>query len=262
MPKKGNNKGKSYEEIYGITKAKEIRKKLRKAKSIRKEKLGYINSPETRKKLKEASLEDYKEHPERIEQRRKNALEQFKNGMPEKTKEKIGLANTISLKGNINGFKKGQTPWNKNKKGSQIAWNKGIPNYEIRGDNNPAKKPEVREKISIAVTGEKNPAWQGGISFEPYTKEFNRKFKRAIRKRDNQICMLCGVHREKLNKALFIHHINYDKELSIPQNCLCLCNSCHTKTNSNRKSWIKFFQSLLSEKYGYEYSENQEIIIR
>ena len=49
-----NNKGKICEEIYGITKAKEIRKKLRKAKSIRKEKLGYINSPETRKKLKEA----------------------------------------------------------------------------------------------------------------------------------------------------------------------------------------------------------------
>jgi len=121
---------------------------------------------------------------------------------------------------------------------------------------------EVREKIGIAVTGEKNGQWQGVISFEPYTKEFNKKFKRAIRKRDNQICMLCGIHREKLNKALFIHHINYDKELSIPQNCLSLCNSCHTKTNSNREQWIKFFQSLLAEKYGYEYSENREIIIR
>jgi len=29
----------------------------------------------------------------------------------------------------------------------------------------------------------------------------------------------------------------------------------------NRKYWIKFFQSLLSEKYGYQYSENQEIIM-
>ncbi len=39
-------------------------------------------------------------------------------------------------------------------------------------------------------------------------------------------------------------------------------NSCHTKTNSNRKYWISFFQSLLSKKYGYEYSKNKEIIIR
>src|SRR3990167_10849300 len=34
----------------------------------------------------------------------------------EATKRKIGLANSISLKGNI--------PWNKYKKGLQVAWNK------------------------------------------------------------------------------------------------------------------------------------------
>jgi len=107
---------------------------------------------------------------------------------------------------------------------------------------------------------EKHPLWQGGKSFEPYDKSFNNKFKRAIRKRDNQVCMLCGIHREKLKIAFAIHHINYDKKLSIPQNCISLCNSCHVKTNYNRKYWIKFFQSLLAEKYGYQYS-NQDIIM-
>jgi len=108
--------------------------------------------------------------------------------------------------------------------------------------------------------GNKNPNWHGGKSFEPYDKTFNNKFKRAIRKRDNQICMLCGIHREKLKKALNVHHINYDKLLSIPQNCISLCNICHSKTNGNRKHWIKFFQSLLSEKYNYQYSEKKIIL--
>jgi len=113
-----------------------------------------------------------------------------------------------------------------------------------------------KEKYS----GEKSPRWQGGKSFEPYDKSFNDKFKREIRKRDNQVCMLCGIHREKLKRALDVHHVNYDKLLSILQNCISLCSSCHTKTNNNRKHWIKFFQELLSEKYGYKYSENKVVL--
>ncbi len=66
---------------------------------------------------------------------------------------------------------------------------------------------------------------------------------------------------EKLKKPLFIHHIDYDKKLTIPQNCISLCNPCHTKTNFNRKYWIIFFHSLLLEKYNYKYSENNEIIM-
>jgi len=34
------------------------------------------------------------------------------------------------------------------------------------------------------------------------------------------------------------------------------------KTNYNREHWIKFFQSLLAERYKYEYSENQDIIFQ
>ena len=120
-------------------------------------------------------------------------------------------------------------------------WNKGMKNF---------------------LGGEKHYNWQGGKSFEPYDKSFNNQFKRAIRKRDNQICRLCGIHREKLKKALSIHHINYDKKLTIPQNCISLCNKCHTKTNFNREQWIKFFQGLLNEKYGYEYNETGEVILK
>ena len=120
---------------------------------------------------------------------------------------------------------------------------------------------KAKENMSKAQLGEKSHLWRGGLSFEPYDKNWTNKFKRAIRKRDNQICMLCGIHKEKLNRILDVHHINYNKKLSIPQNCISLCRSCHSKTNQNRQLWIKFFQLLLAEKYRYQYS-NQEIIVQ
>ena len=103
--------------------------------------------------------------------------------------------------------------------------------------------------------------WKGGKSFEPYDINFNRNFKRMIRKRDNQICLLCRVHREKLKRALHVHHINYKKTLTLPENCISLCNSCHGKVGENRKHWIKFFRSLLSERYEYNYSKELEPIL-
>ena len=111
-------------------------------------------------------------------------------------------------------------------------------------------------------TGELSSNWLGGKSFEPYNKSFNNKFKQAIRKRDNQICMLCGIHREKLKRALDVHHINYNKKLTTPQNCISLCIKCNIIVNKDREIWTKHFQSLLNERYDYLYSENQEIILK
>ncbi len=116
----------------------------------------------------------------------------------------------------------------------------------------------LKNRVSV---GEKNPNWLGGLSFEPYDSNFNNKFKRAIRKRDNQICLKCGIHREKLLRALDVHHINYNKLMSIPQNCCSLCRRCNIEVNKNRKHWTKFFQSLLNERYDYKYNTNQEVIL-
>ena len=121
---------------------------------------------------------------------------------------------------------------------------------------------ENKERVSKRMSGSKNYFWQGGISFEPYDKTFNNKIKREVRKRDNQVCMLCGIHREKLKRALDVHHINYDKLLSIKENLISLCKGCHTKTSFNRKNWTIFLQSLLSEKYNFNYLENKDIVIK
>jgi len=137
------------------------------------------------------------------------------------------------------------------------SWSKGLTKY-----THPSiKSSSDKRKGKYGLSGEKNPRWLGGKSFEPYDKTFHNRFKRTIRKRDNYVCLICNIHQEKLSSALNVHHINYDKLLSIPANCCSLCKSCHTKTNSNREHWTTFFQSLLSEKYKYKYDENQRIII-
>ena len=127
------------------------------------------------------------------------------------------------------------------------------------GKLNAMSRPEVKEKQLIACRTY-GKQWKGGKSYEPYTSDFNQKFKRAIRKRDNYICLKCGKHQEKEKKSLIVHHINYDKSLSIHENCCTLCNKCNSEVNWNRKHWTSFFQSLLTEKYNYQYSSNQQII--
>jgi len=123
---------------------------------------------------------------------------------------------------------------------------------------------EHKKKLSLAhigkLVGEQNPNWRGGIMNDPYTLDFNTKFKNKIRKRDEQLCQLCGIHREKIKYSFHIHHINYDKKLSLPQNCITLCNNCHGLTNKNRKFWIDFFQKLLSKKHSYLYDGHKIVI--
>ncbi len=107
--------------------------------------------------------------------------------------------------------------------------------------------------MSKGSEGEKNGMWLGGKSFEPYDKKFIPSFKRKIRKRDGNICMLCNLSKNKLRWRLSVHHIDYNKKNSIQENCISLCTNCHIKTNIDRKHWTKFFQNLLKEKYGYKY---------
>lgn len=116
-----------------------------------------------------------------------------------------------------------------------------------------------------AHKGENNPNWLGGKSFEPYTKEFTQSFKLAIRQRDGFMCIKCGMREEDVKilfkRKLICHHIDYIKENTFKENCCALCLRCNTEVNKDRKSWTKFFQSLLSERYEYKYSEDNKIIL-
>ena len=89
--------------------------------------------------------------------------------------------------------------------------------------------------------GKNHINWQGGIS--PYPMDWTDDLKEVIRKRDNYICQLCGVHQDELDRKLDIHHIDYDKNNLNPENLVSLCRKCHNKTNFNRDYWINYFQS-------------------
>jgi hypothetical protein len=136
---------------------------------------------------------------------------------------------------------------------------KGKTYEEIMGKEKAKIRKEQQRKN---ILREKNFFWIDKGKLEYDWKKFNLKFKNKIRERDNQVCMNCGIHREKMNKALDVHHIDYNEQNTIPQNCISLCRKCHGLTQLNRKYWITFFQNILSNLYGYEYLINEDLIVR
>jgi len=141
------------------------------------------------------------------------------------------------------------------------------------GENNPAKRPEVREKISkkkknqvvplevrkkISKTvlklwedqeyidkhcGENHPQWIGGLS--EYPREWNEKLKEVIRWRDGHICQLCFNQQEDVDTKFDVHHIDYDKKNCDLDNLISLCKRCHRRTNTkqDREQWQSIFAS-------------------
>lgn len=215
-------------------------------------------------------IEWLKEHPE--------WGENLGNSIKDKTyEERYGVETAISLKNKIRereterlkkwqqyrqdktwGELYGEERANEMKESCSLRC-KGKTYEEIMLDKN---KVEVRiKKASIRMTGEGNHQWLDGKSFEPYGLDFNDKFKEAIRARDNYCCVICNKMQEELNRKLDIHHIDYIKTNSFPQNCVSLCRRHHAETNVNRNAWIVYFQKLLSERYNYEYTQDQKIIL-
>lgn len=124
---------------------------------------------------------------------------------------------------------------------------------------------ETKKKMSASHQGISLKQWTKFTSFEPYTSDFNERFKEAIRARDGYCCKLCNIfkidHIKLYNKNLPIHHIDYDKTLTIKQNCITLCSRCNSLVNKDREIWTKHFQEMLKKDYGYQYTEEQKIIM-
>lgn len=89
------------------------------------------------------------------------------------------------------------------------------------------------------LIGENNYNWLGGLSFLPYSPDFNSRLKSKIRKRDNGRCQICGAKNRRLN----VHHRDYNKWNNEHDNLILLCNPCHSKTNYNREIWERYFKS-------------------
>ena len=92
---------------------------------------------------------------------------------------------------------------------------------------------------------ENSTNWQGGLSLQGYSVGWTATLRRSIRERDHYTCQLCG--KLQSDKALSVHHIDYDKENCDPKNLISLCNSCNIKVNSNRDYWTNYFRDKLKK---------------
>lgn len=193
-------------------------------------------------------------------------------------------------------FKEKGVPWNKGLKMSvktkiklskslkgREAWNKGIalpektknklskllkglhrsPKTEFKkgqfvGNENPAKKLELRIKISEAKKGkphlnqrrENHPNWKGGVTHinEVARKSMGYKlWRETIFIRDNWTCQKCRRKGDKIN----VHHLHNfadypELQISL-ENGITLCKNCHREfhkiyglKNNTREKFEKF----------------------
>lgn len=96
--------------------------------------------------------------------------------------------------------------------------------------------------------GQNHSNWHGGISFEPYGLGFNKQLKEQIRERDNFTCQECKYTEKQLGHTLDVHHIDYNKRDSNPNNLISLCKFCHGKTCFNREDWRKYYKDKINVK--------------
>jgi hypothetical protein len=94
----------------------------------------------------------------------------------------------------------------------------------------------------LNVRGEKSVRWCGGISYEPYSHDFNKWKKEFIKEFYGHVCLVCG--REG---RLAVHHIDYVKKNSVIGNLVPLCFTCHSATLINREFWFERITFLRNE---------------
>ena len=132
------------------------------------------------------------------------------------------------------------------KEGKIIVWNKNKKNPYIKGDKNPAKRPEVRKKLSLQKRGSKNPNWVGGT--ETYRGMDWFPNKKRILKNKGYKCQRCNKEGKVDVHHLVPYRISHDNSL---ENLLVLCRSCHQIIeNKLRKKEIKIsevFESIQGE---------------
>lgn len=97
--------------------------------------------------------------------------------------------------------------------------------------NNPAKRPEVRGKISANhadVSGGNNPMYGKRGALAPGYKDGRGSFAGEVYRKIllaagvPQACKLCGAQ-----DRLHVHHIDGDHKNNVVKNLVWLCSSCH-----------------------------------
>ncbi len=113
-------------------------------------------------------------------------------------------------------------------------------NGKFAGEKNPAKRPEVREKIRLSKLGNKNPNWKGGVTKSMTGYAFIRIGRSYVAVHRLVMEQMIG---RQLQKDEIVHHINKNHRDNRKEN-LALCNNiaahrwCHTeKANGFLGNW-------------------------
>lgn len=109
-----------------------------------------------------------------------------------------------------------------------------------------SKRKMIKSHIGLFL-GEKNPAWNGGSSFLPYSPDWTDELKQFIKNRDNNECQ--NPYCNGRTKRLDVHHINYNKQDCSQFNLITLCRSCNVKSNTDREEWKRFYKRIIWGKY-------------
>jgi len=136
-------------------------------------------------------------------------------------------------------FKKGSIPWNKgltketdervekysNKGKPSGALGKHWKRLDQIGENNPAKRLDVRKKISESKLAENNPLWKGGL-YSHFHEEAKKFFGKPV-------CEDCGISLEEYRlvhkKGFHMHCLTRDYTILQQFNWKCVCSRCHSR---------------------------------
>jgi hypothetical protein len=118
----------------------------------------------------------------------------------------------------------------------------------MTGENSPIfgtkQSPETLKKLSIKRkglhAGSKHPNWKGGIGNQGYPDIWTNELRMIIRNRDGFKCQVCG------DRAIVVHHIDYNKDNCKVGNLITLCTSCHPHTNYSRFFWESHFKYMIN----------------
>lgn len=204
--------------------------------------IGYKHSDISREKMSKSRT------GKNLSDKHKKKLSESLRGhiVSDKTKIKISVANKGRFIGNKSSNYGKHFSHTRETKRKMSESKKGSKNY-MYGKHH---SEETRGKISLNhadLSGMKCPMWKGGISFLPYSPEFNKTLKRKIRERDNFTCQHpdCSIQKNSIP----VHHIDYDKKNNLDDNLICLCESHHSQTTSgDRPYWIIFYQTIMKFK--------------